>query len=128
MRSATNIQAKLQELLNQSYENEVVEFKEANNQYNFNGIGKYFSSLCNEANLKKQSSSWLVFGVRDKDKRIIDTQFRTNKADLHSLKAEVANHTTNRITFIEIYELNTQDGRVVLFLITAAPKCLTIAW
>lgn len=33
-------------------ENEVVEFKEANNDYDLNKIWKYFSALSNEANLK----------------------------------------------------------------------------
>jgi ATP-dependent DNA helicase RecG len=33
-------------------ENEVVEFKEAKNGYDFTKLGKYFSALCNEANLK----------------------------------------------------------------------------
>jgi ATP-dependent DNA helicase RecG len=36
-------------------------------------------------------------------------------ADLKSLKAEVANHTTNRITFIDIHELTTESGRVIMF-------------
>jgi ATP-dependent DNA helicase RecG len=31
-------------------ETEVVEFKEANNDYDFSKLGKYFSALCNEAN------------------------------------------------------------------------------
>ena len=35
----------------QSFENEVVEFKEARSNYSFNDIGKYFSALSNEANL-----------------------------------------------------------------------------
>ncbi|MCD4772978.1 MAG: putative DNA binding domain-containing protein [Bacteroidales bacterium] len=118
----------LRDLLSQDYENEILEFKEAKNGYDFNRLGKYFSALCNEANLKNQSPAWLVFGVRDKNKKIIGTQFRTNKANLHKLKAEVANHTTNRITFIEIYEFNTPDGRVVLFEIPTAPKGIPVSW
>ncbi len=77
---------------------------------------------------KGKTCSWLVFGVRDNDKKIVNTQFRINKVDLHSLKAEIANHTTNRITFIEIHELSTSEGRVVLFEIPAAPKGIPIAW
>lgn len=33
-------------------ESEVVEFKEARSNYSFNDIGKYFSALSNEANLR----------------------------------------------------------------------------
>jgi ATP-dependent DNA helicase RecG len=49
------------------HETEWVEFKEARNQYDFNKLGRYFSSLANEANLKNESCGWLVFGVIDKD-------------------------------------------------------------
>lgn len=77
MMSTSNfIEGKLQELISQSYENEVVEFKEAKNQYDFNKIGRYFSALSNEANLLGRKSAWLVFGIRDKDKSIIDIKYR----------------------------------------------------
>ena len=33
------------------YENEVVEFKKAENSFSFDELGKYFSALSNEANL-----------------------------------------------------------------------------
>ena len=47
----TNINKKLEEILNNPHETELLEFKEAKNQYNSNKIGKYFSALSNEANL-----------------------------------------------------------------------------
>jgi ATP-dependent DNA helicase RecG len=122
------IKDKLQELLNQGFENELTEFKEAKTQYDFNKLGKYFSALSNEANLKNKSSAWLVFGIRDKDKHIVGSKFRTKGSDLQSLKAEIANHTTNRITFIEIYEVTTSNSRVVMFKIPPAPKGIPIAW
>ena len=55
----------LLDILALSAENEVVEFKEAKNGYDFTKLGKYFSALCNEANLKRQPAAWLVFGVND---------------------------------------------------------------
>lgn len=128
MRNQANIQAILNALRSQGIENEVVEFKEANNQYDFNKLGKYFSALCNEANLMKKRSAWLVFGVKDEDKSIVGSQFRTTRVDLDSLKAEVANQTTGRITFIEIYEVIESEGRVVMFEIPAAPKGIPISW
>ncbi|MDX2247524.1 MAG: ATP-binding protein [Bacteroidia bacterium] len=126
MRSQSEITNILQNLRSLGFENEVVEFKEAKNQYDFEKIGKYFSALCNEANLKGKRSAWLVFGIRDKGKSIIGTNFRSNGADLDSIKAEIANHTTGRLTFIEIYELTLPEGRVVLFEIPAAPKGIPI--
>ena len=118
----------LQELRGLPAETECVEFKEAKTGYDFSKIGKYFSALCNEANLKNKPYSWLLFGVNDKTRAIVNTQYRPHRNDLDSLKSEVANKTTNRITFTEIYELNTPDGRVIMFQIPAAPKGMPIAW
>lgn len=121
------MQAKLHHLLKNISENEILEFKEAKNNYDFDKLGKYFSALSNEANLSNVSEAWLIFGVNDK-RNIVGTQFRSNPADLQSLKAEVANHTTNRITFIDIHEVMTESGRVIMFQIPPAPNGLPIAW
>lgn len=48
----TELKSILQDLRNLPAENEIVEFKEAKNTYDFNKLGKYFSALSNEANLK----------------------------------------------------------------------------
>ena len=115
---------------NQSSETECVEFKEAKTQYDFGKLGKYFSALSNEANLKGKESAWLIFGIKDKPvpREIIGSDYRTNRADLDSLKAEIGNKTTNRITFIEIYELQYPKGRVIAFQIPPAPKGFPVAW
>lgn len=117
----------IHKLLSISSETEVLEFKEAKNNYDFDKIGKYFSALSNEANLSNSNEAWLIFGVNDK-RNIIGTQFRLKFADLQNLKAEVANHTTNRITFIDIHEVITDSGRVIMFQIPPAPNGLPIAW
>ena len=115
---------------NQIAETECVEFKEAKTQYDFGKLGKYFSALSNEANLKSQDSAWLLFGIKDKPvpRPIIGTEFRKNRANLDSLKAEIANKTTNRITFTDIYEVDYPEGRVIAFQIPAAPRGIPIAW
>ena len=122
-----DINTKLQTLLELSAENEVVEFKEAKNSYDFTKLGKYFSALSNEANLKRQKSAWLVFGVNDKQV-VVGSQFRPNRKDLDHLKEEIANKTTNRITFIDIHETEDAGQRVVLFEIPAAPKGIPLAF
>lgn len=127
MKTQIEIESILNELRLHS-ENEVVEFKEAKQQFDFDKIGRYFSALCNEANLKNRRSAWLVFGIKDSDRSIVGTQFRPNQADLESLKAEIANNTHGRLTFIEIYELPFPEGRVLLFEIPAAPKGIPISW
>jgi len=128
MSTVQNIKHKLQELLSQGYETEIVEFKEAKRGYDFSKLGKYFSALSNEANLNNKAVAWLVFGIKDSDKSYVNTQFRTNPTDLLSLKAEIANHTTNRITFIEIHEVCDANGRVLLFEIPAAPQGIPVAF
>ena len=115
-------------LLKPGYETEVVEFKEAKNQYDFNKLGKYFSALSNEANLLHKDYAWLVFGIRDADKAFVNTRFRIIPKKLNNLKSEISNHTTNAISFIDIYELFIDDNRVLMFKIPAAPQGIPVAW
>jgi len=91
-------------------------------------MGEYFSALSNEANLKQVASAWLIFGVKDKGHTVVGSNYRLDRKKLDHLKEEIANKTTNRITFIEIYELDDPEGRIILFQIPAAPKGLPIAW
>ena len=62
-------------------ENEIVEFKEAKNGYDFRKLGKYFSALSNEANLKDVDCAWLIFGIENKKHDIIGSQFRPRKTE-----------------------------------------------
>lgn len=117
----------LDSLLHIGRESEVVEFKEAKSTYDFNKLGKYFSALCNEANLNGLQQAWLVFGVKD-NRTVVGSKFRMNPKDLQSLKKEVADKTTNRLTFVDIHEVEHPNGRVVLFEIPAAPQGLPVAW
>ena len=41
-----------------NWEDETVEFKEANNDYDKDKIGRYFSALSNEANLRNVQCGW----------------------------------------------------------------------
>ena len=123
-----DIKATLDRLLEQGHETEVLEFKEARSSYNFDKIGKYFSALANEANLRGQENGWLVFGVKDSDKSVVGTLYRKDKASLHGLKKEIGDKTTNRITFQEIHEVATPEGRVILFQIPPAPQGIPVAW
>ncbi len=109
-------------------ETEVVEFKEAKTGYDFSKIGRYFSAISNEANLKGVEFGWLIFGIKDRGKAIVGSSFRLNHSDLSSLKGEIAKKTTNRISFIEIHELILAQNRVIMFQIPAAPRGIPIAW
>ena len=59
---------KIYEML-KDFETEVVEFKEANNSYSFKDIGKYFSALGNEANIRGKSEGWLIFGITNNSRK-----------------------------------------------------------
>lgn len=122
------VDAKLTELLGLPTETEWVEFKEAKNDYHFDRLGEYFSALSNEANLKGQAWAWLVFGVKDKPKQIVGSNYRPTRPHLDSLKEEVANQTNNRLTFEEIYEVVRPEGRVVMFQIPPALRGVPTAW
>jgi ATP-dependent DNA helicase RecG len=118
----------LDSLCSLTAENEIVEFKEAKNNYDLSKLGKYFSALSNEANLKGKAFAWLVFGIEDKKHLVVGTNFRLQRKDLDSLKGVIAKKTINGISFIEIYEIIRPNGRVLMFQIPAAPKGIPISF
>ncbi|NLI98213.1 transcriptional regulator [bacterium] len=123
------LKAKLSEMMALPEETEWIEFKEAKNDYNFEDLGKYFSALSNEANLKGKPAGWLVFGVTDKPPRqICGTNYRRQQPGLERLKTKIAQNTNHQTTFREIHELNDAEGRVVLFEIPPAPRGIPTEW
>ncbi len=120
---------KVQELLKLPAETEWVEFKRAENEFHFSKLGQYFSALSNEANLKREKCGWLIFGVDDKTRKVLGTSYRKHgQHTVDCLKKEIADKTTARITYQEIYELNIQGHRVIVFQIPAAPAGMPVAW
>lgn len=109
-----------------NFESEVVEFKEAKSNYAFNDIGKYFSALSNEANIRGFQEAWLIFGISD-DKKIVGTEYR-KQGSLQSLKKELVDRTNERLTFMEIYELTMQKFRIVAFQIPPAIRGIPTTW
>ncbi len=107
------------------YEDEVVEFKKAENSFSFDDLGKYFSALSNEANLRDKDFGWLVFGVHDKT---LGTSYKNGMKSLQKLKYDLSQHTTDRNTFRDIYELEVESKRVLMFQIPAAPRGIPMAW
>lgn len=108
--------------LRYQYENEVVEFKKAEHSFDFDDLGKYFSALSNEANLRDKGFAWLVFGVHDKTREIIGTSFKNGIKSLQKLKQDLSQHTTDNNTFREIFEMEVEGKRVLIFQIPAAPR------
>lgn len=120
----------LEELRGIPVEGECIEFKEAKKDFSFEELGKYFCALSNEANLKNKRYSWLVFGMKDKGnpRELVGTEYRNSVESLESLKKEIANQTTGNLTFIDIFEINKEGKRVLMFQIPPAPKGIPIAW
>ena len=117
----------LQELIT-TWENEVVEFKEANDNFSTSDIGKYFSALSNEANLRGASSGWLVFGVSNKTRKVVGTMYRDDTARLMSLKQQIAQGIEPSTTLRDLHVLNVNGLRVILLEIPAAPRGIPLAW
>ena len=126
MYSKEQLITRLDQYLQMPSEIEWLEFKEAKKDFHFNELGKYFSAISNEANLKGQQSGWIIFGVQDRPRQIVGTAYR-DTAGLVNLKHEVAKQT-NGLTFEEIYELETPKGRVLMFQIPAAPVGMPTSW
>ncbi|SDK72851.1 ATP-dependent DNA helicase RecG [Methylophilus rhizosphaerae] len=118
----------LLEQLIATWENEVVEFKQAGNDYDTDKIGEYFSALSNEANLRGMDRAWLVFGINNKTRGVVGSDYRMEPERLNGLKNQIAQATEPSINMREIHVLNHPNGRVVLFEIPAAPRGIPIAW
>jgi ATP-dependent DNA helicase RecG len=125
--NSTALSATLDELMS-TWENEVVEFKQAGHDYDTDKIGEYFSALANEANLRGADRAWLVFGVNNKTRSVAGTDYRPEPERLQSLKAQIADSTEPSITLRNIHVLQHAAGRVVLMEVPPAPRGMPIAW
>lgn len=123
------------EMLIERWEDEIVEFKEAKSSYDIDRIGRYFSAISNEANLKQQQYGWLIFGVgeKNKQKKIVGTAFKRGERNLlERFKYEVSRSTTNGMTFYDIIEIfpiiDGREHRVLMFKIPAAATGIPTDW
>lgn len=128
MYTQQEIEQILQHLLAIPAETEIVEFKQAKNSFSNNDLGEYFSALSNEANLKRQSYGWLVFGIDNQTHSLVNTQYKASRPALDEMKKKIGDLTTNRITFEKIYAFEYKGKRVVMFQIPAAPAGIPVAY
>ncbi len=119
----------LQKLLDNliiNWEDEVVEFKgNIDDSYSTEKVYRYFSALANEANLRTKPRAWLIFGIDNKEHKVVGTNFRPDSEDLQKLKHQTK-QSTGTTTFINIHELKTPSGRVLLFEIPPAPRGMPV--
>lgn len=112
----------------QHKENEVVEFKKAENSFDFDDLGRYFSALSNEANLRGLEFAWLIFGYDEKKHQIVGTSYKNGEGALNNLKHDFAQHTTDGQTFREIVPIEVEGKRVLMFKIPASPRNIVMKW
>ena len=111
-----------------NWEDETVEFKEASKDFDTDKIGQYVSALCNEANLAGMESAWMVFGVKNKTREVVGTEYRSDPKRLNSIKLQIQNGTGPGLALRSVRVLQHPDGRVVIFEIPAAPQGIPISW
>ncbi len=109
-------------------ESEVVEFKKAENNFDFDDLGKYFSALSNEANLRGLDFAWLIFGYDEKKHKIVGTSYKNGESALNNLKHDFAQHTTDGQTFREIVPIDIDGKRILMFKIPASPRNIVMKW
>lgn len=130
MKIEQELEALLDHLL-EHWEDEVVEFKEGGAGYSTHDIGKYFSALANEANLRGLPFGWLVFGVKDKTREVVGSKFDVSSDRLNrpgGLKQSISQGTEPAMCFADVLTLPHSQGQVSFFQIPAAPRGIPIAW
>ena len=109
-------------------ENEIVEFKKAETNFDIDELGKYFSALSNEANLRERECGWIIFGVWDKKHQVLGTTFKDGEVALNKLKNDMSQHTTDNLIFQDIVPLEIEGKRVLLFQVPASPRNIVMRW
>lgn len=108
-------------------EHEVIELKTAENQYDRDKLGKYFSALSNEANLRDEEFAWIVMGVNN-SRQTVGTQFLMDDTQRQLLKHDIAANTTGGLTFRDIVPIEVDGKRVLMFQIPAASRNIVTKW
>lgn len=108
-------------------EDEVVEFKTAENQFDRDKLGRYFSALSNEANLRDKDFAWMLLGVSN-DKTLVGTNFLNSETAIQGLKHEIADNATGNLTYREIVPVEFEGKRILVFKIPASPHNIVTYW
>lgn len=114
-----------------NWEDEVVEFKIGNKNSSADEIGRYFSALSNEANLRGADCAWLVFGVDNKTHAAPGSEYPCDANSLNKsggLKAQIV-EGTGGLSFAGVHVLSRgTNSNVIFFQIPAAPQGMPVPW
>ncbi len=100
-------------------ENEYIEFKRAENNFDTDKLGKYFSAMSNEATLKDKQYGWIIFGIDDKTHEILGTHY-CMEDNFNNIKKQISDNTTDNVSFLDVYTVNYFDRRIIMFQVPAA--------
>lgn len=84
--------------------------------------------------MRGQSFGWLVFGIDDKTRQVVGTDYKSKKSERiqavsqQTVSQQISQDTQPTITFRNIFELQHPLGDVVMFQIPAAPKGSPISY
>ena len=109
----------LDQLLSRGSEGEILELKNRKNLSD-KEMGQYFSALSNEANLQDVESAWMIFGVDDKTHELVNSEYKHSAQSINALKHFIADNSTDRMTYRNVYELSIGRKRILMFEIPAA--------
>ena len=114
-----------------NWENEVVEFKSGNKNFSTDEIGRYFSALSNEANLRGAECAWLVFGVNNKTHAAPGSEYPCDANSLNKsggLKSQIV-EGTGGLSFAGVHVLpRGTNANVIFFQIPVAPQGMPVPW
>ena len=100
-------------------ENEWIEFKRDN--FNSEEIGEYLSALSNSACLHKKEYGFLIFGVDNKNKKVLGTSFKPKQAKKgNELLENWLTHLLNPRVDFEILHFKYNSIPVVIFKVESA--------
>ena len=123
---------KLLKRLIEDWENEVVEFKIGNKNTASDEIGRYFSALSNEANLRGIDHAWLVFGVNNKTHGLPGSEYPCDSDSLNKpggIKQQISQGTNLGMSFIDVHTIPWGgNNNIILFEIPPAPQAMPVAW
>lgn len=108
-------------------ETEIIEAKKAENSFSDNDLGKYFSALSNEANLKGEHCAWLIFGVTNSGE-LFGTHYMEEIRERGETKKKLADACTEKRTFLETHEIIREGKRILMLEVPAAPGGIPIAF
>ena len=113
-----SVDSLLKKIMTDAHESEIIEFKDRKN-LDKDDMGRYFSALSNEANLKNADAAWMLFGITDNGECVNSTYLESIESR-NKLKFYISEQTGNRLSYRDIHERFVDGKRILIFEI---PPC-----